>query len=41
MFDKLRRRWPRVYEALEWFLLGLSATAFFLALAAYLIVRGG
>lgn len=39
MWDKLRRRWPRLYEALEWVTFGLAAGAFLLALGVYLSVR--
>lgn len=39
MFDRLRRRWPRVYEALEWITLGFSVGAFLLALAVFVTVR--
>ena len=35
MWDKLRRRWPRLYEALEWVTCALSVGAFLLALALY------
>ena len=40
MWDKLRRRWPRRYEARERVSFALAAGAFFLALGAYLTVRG-
>ena len=39
MWDKLRQRWPRVYEAMEWVTFGLALGAFFLALGVYLSVR--
>ena len=37
MWDK--RRWPRLYEALEWVTFGLAAGAFLLALGVDLSVR--
>ena len=39
MWDKLRRRWPRLYEALEWVTFALALGAFLLALGVYLSVR--
>lgn len=36
----MRRRWPRLYEALEWVTFGFSLGAFFLALAVFLKARG-
>ena len=41
MWDRLRRRWPRLYEALEWVTFALSAGAFLLALAVWWTVKGG
>ena len=41
MFDKIRRRWPRVYEVLEWVTLSLATASFLLALMVYLAVRAG
>ena len=31
MWEKLRRQWPRLYEALEWVTFALAAGAFLLA----------
>ena len=39
MLDKLRRRWPHLYEAMEWVTFGLALGAFLLALGVYLSVR--
>lgn len=39
MWDNLRRRWPRLYEALEWVTFGLALGAFLLALTVYITVR--
>ena len=39
MWDKLRRRWPRLYEVLEWVTFGLALGSFLLALAVYMAVR--
>lgn len=39
MWDKLRRRWPCLYEALEWVTFALALGAFLLALVVYLSVR--
>ena len=39
MWDKLRRRWPRLYEALEWVTFALALGALLLALGVYLNVR--
>lgn len=36
MWDKLKKAYPRLYEAIEWAVLGLSAGSFLLALAVYL-----
>ena len=36
MWDKLRKSHPRLYEAVEWGCVILSAGAFVLALAVYL-----
>lgn len=36
VWDKLRRARPRLYEAIEWGVLALSAVAFLLALAVYM-----
>lgn len=41
MWDKLRRQWLRLYEALEWVTFALAAGAFLLALGVYLTVKGG
>ena len=41
MWDKLRRQWPRLYEALEWVTFALAAGACLLALGVYLTVKGG
>lgn len=35
MWDKLKRRYPLIYEALEWAVFGLSLAAFLLALEVY------
>ena len=39
MWDKLRRRWPCLYEAMEWVTFALALGAFLLALGVYLSVR--
>lgn len=36
MWNKLKRNHPRLYEAVEWGVLMLSAAAFLLALAVYM-----
>lgn len=36
MWDKLRKTYPWLYEAIEWGVLALAAAAFALALAVYL-----
>lgn len=36
MWNKLKKSRPWLYEAMEWGVLALSATAFLLALAVYL-----
>ena len=36
VLDKMRKNHPRLYEAIEWAVLGLSAGSFLLALAVYL-----
>lgn len=36
MRERLKKNHPRLYEAVEWGILGLSAGAFLLALAVYL-----
>ena len=36
MWEKMKRAHPRLYEAIEWAVLGLSAGSFLLALAVYL-----
>lgn len=41
MWDKLRRRWPRIYEVLEWITLSLATVSSLLALMIYLGVRAG
>lgn len=41
MWNKLRRRWPRLYEGLEWVTFGLALGAFLLALGVFITVRGG
>ena len=39
MWEKLRRRWPRLYETLEGVTFGLALGSFLLALAVYMAVR--
>ena len=41
MWDNLRRRWPRIYEVLEWIMLSLATASSLLALMIYLGVRAG
>lgn len=36
MWERLKKTHPRLYETVEWGILGLSAGAFLLALAVYL-----
>ena len=39
MWDKLRRRWARLYEAMEWVTFALARGAVLRALGVYLSVR--
>lgn len=36
MWDRLKKAYPWLYEAIEWAVLGLSLAAFLLALSVYL-----